>query len=136
MSFSARATEKLGAQGRRVFGGSICRSRALLLALREQMALPEERPNDDYDPQDRSLASTMRALRRSMRRLTKYCDPTDSVFQQLSQAKVLRYTNHTDKRARYRPQNPDKKPLGEPTVRKLNTQERETLRKHSQRIAA
>jgi hypothetical protein len=109
---------------------------AELLALREQMALREERPNDDYDPQDRSLASTMRVLRRSMRNLTKYCDPLDSVFQQLSQAKVLRYTNHTDKRARYRPLNPDKKPLGEPSVRKLNAEERETLRKHSQRIAA
>jgi hypothetical protein len=109
---------------------------AELFALREQIARSEERPRDAYDPQDRSLANTMRALRRSMRRFTKCGGPSDSLFQQLSQAKVLRYTNHTDKRARYRPANPDKKPLGEPTVRKLNAKERETLKKHDQRIAA
>jgi hypothetical protein len=110
---------------------------AELLALREQIAArPEKQPHDDYDPQDRSLASTMRALRRSMRNLTKYCDPRENLLQELSQAKVQRYKNRTDKRARYRPANPDKKPLGEPNVRKLNPKERETLKTHDHRVAA
>jgi hypothetical protein len=110
---------------------------AELLALREQIAAKrEEHPDDGYDPQDRSLANTMRALRRSMRNLTKYCDPRHNLLQELSQAKVQRYTNHTDKRARYRPANPDKKPLGEPTVRKINATEREHLKTHDHRVAA
>lgn len=108
---------------------------AELLALREQISGPEEQqPN--YDPRDRSLASTMRALRRSMRSLAKYCDSSENLLLELSQATVQRYHNRTDKRARYRPANPDKKPLGEPTVRKLNASEREILTTHDHRVAA
>jgi hypothetical protein len=109
---------------------------AELLALREQLAAIDEDQPDAYDPQDRSLANTMRALRRSMRNLTTYCNPGKNLLQELSQAKVQRYKNRTDKRARYRPANPDKKPLGEPTVRKPNIRERETLKHHDHRIAA
>jgi hypothetical protein len=110
---------------------------AELLALREQIAATREgKPREDYDPQDRSLANTMRALRKSMRNLSKYCDPAHSLLQELSQATVQRYANQTDKRARYRPKNPDKKPLGDPIVRKMNATERERLRKHNQRLAA
>jgi hypothetical protein len=110
---------------------------AELLALREQIAANcNDQQDEAYDPQDRSLASTMRALRRCMRNPSKYCNPTNNLLRKLSQARVLRYRNHTDKRARYRPPNPDKKPLGEPTVRKINEIEREELRKHGQRIAA
>ena len=110
---------------------------AELLALREQIASPRAPQHDDANnPQDRSLANTMRALRRCMRNLGKYCEPTNDVLYNLSRAKIQRYTNHTDKRARYRPPNPDKKPLGEPTVRKINALERDQLRTHDQRIAA
>jgi hypothetical protein len=49
---------------------------------------------------------------------------------------VQRYDNQTDKRARYRPKNPDKKPLGNPTVRKTNAEEREKLRKYKPKVAA
>lgn len=108
---------------------------AELLALREQIASQHE-DQSAYDPQDRSLASTMRALRRSMRHLAGKCDARDSLLQALANAKVQRYTNHSDKRARYRPANPDKKPLGEPNVRKLNAAQREILKHHDQRIAA
>jgi hypothetical protein len=119
-------------------GWSLCgMAVAELFALREQMAARRQKQRDhDYDPQDRSLANTMRALRRSMRNLTKDCDPEDNLFRKLSQAKVQRYNNRTDKRARYRPANPDKKPLGEPTVRKPNATERARLREYDQRIAA
>jgi len=109
---------------------------AELLALREQIAARPERQPDNYNPQDRSLASTMRALRSNMRNLTKYCDAAENLLQALSQAKVQRYKNRTDKRARYRPANPDKKPLGEPKVRKLSPQECETLKTHDHRVAA
>lgn len=110
---------------------------AELLALREQIAATcQDKPEEDYDPQDRSLANTMRAIRKTMRNLSKYCDPTDNLLHALSQAKVQRYTNHTDKRARYRPPNPDNRPLGDPTVRKISAPERERLRKHDQPVAA
>jgi hypothetical protein len=110
---------------------------AELLALREQIAAAsKDKPEEDYDPQDRSLANTMRVMRKTMRNLNKYYDPTDNLFHELSQAKVQRYTNHTDKRARYRPANPDKKSLGDPTVRKLSAKERARLRKHEHRVAA
>lgn len=109
---------------------------AELLALREQIAVrPKDQPAA-YDPQDRSLADTMRALRRSMRHLPRNGDSSNNVLHQLAQAKVQRYTNHTDKRARYRPANPDKKPLGEPTVRKINAIERQLLINLDPRLAA
>jgi hypothetical protein len=110
---------------------------AELIALREQIpATREANPDTDYDPQDRSLANTMRAVRKCMRNLNKCCHPEGGLLYQLSQAMVQRYDNQTDKRARYRPKNPDKRPLGDPTVRKMNAEERERLRKHKQSIAA
>ena len=110
---------------------------AELIALREQIpATREDKPHKVYDPQDRSLANTMRALRKCMRNLNKNCDPDDGLLQQLSQATVQRYNNRADKRARYRPKNPDKKPLGDPTVRKMNAQEREKLKEHNPKVAA
>ncbi len=114
---------------------------AELIALREQ--LPDESKADSgthdpkaYDPKDRSLANTMRALRQCMRNQEKYPKPGDGILDQLGRAFVERYDNGTDKRARYRPKNPDKKPLGDPRIRKLNKEEREILRKIGGNIAA
>jgi hypothetical protein len=111
---------------------------AELIALREQ--IPSTRAarnrNKYYDPRDRSLANTMRALRGCMRNLHKDCDPEDGFLYQLSQATVQRYRNRTDKKARYRPPNPDKKPLGDPSVRKMTAEERGKLRKHQESQAA
>ena len=112
---------------------------AELIALREQVSNQRARQtkNDSaYDPTDRSLANTMRALRKCMRNLNKYADPRQDLLHQLSLALVQKYNNRTDKRARYRPKNPDKKPLGDPTIRKLNREEREKLRKINQQLAA
>lgn len=106
---------------------------AELLALREQLAAENE--GEPYDPQDRSLANTMRALRKCMRNLHKY-DSEHGLLYQLSQAVVQRYNNRTDKRARYRPKNPDKKQLGDPTVRKLTASQRQKLTKHHTTTAA
>jgi hypothetical protein len=110
---------------------------AELIALREQIPKQQEADEDDaYDPKDRSLANTMRALRHCMRNLHKYPQPSDGLLYQLSQALVQKYDNHTDKKARYRPKNPDKKPLGDPNVRKMSAEERRKLRKLSQNTAA
>ena len=91
---------------------------AELIALREQ--IPQEQEPDAYDPKDRSLANTIRALRQCMRNLNKYPLPSDGLLHQLSRAIVQTYDNHTDKKARYRPKNPDKKPLDDPDVRKMS----------------
>jgi DDE family transposase len=109
---------------------------AELLALREQMTAEDGTPDDAYDPIDRSLANTMRALRTCMRSLDKRPRTEDGLLHQLSKALVQRYVNHTDKRSRYRPKNPDKKPLGDPEIRKMTTDEREKLIEFKQRQAA
>jgi hypothetical protein len=112
---------------------------AELLALREQVGNVHPRRQEadaDYDPKDRSLANTMRALRQCMRNLAKYANSTDDLLHGLAHAQVQKYNNHTHKRARYRPKNPDKKPLGEPVVTPQNRQQRDKLRKINQHIAA
>jgi hypothetical protein len=110
---------------------------AELIALREQFRAAAERGSrEDHDPQDRSLANTMRALRKCMRQLHMFPSRDDHLLHALSGALVQRYNNRTDKRARYRPKNPDKKPLGDPTIRKLNAAQRERLKQHDQNTAA
>jgi hypothetical protein len=111
---------------------------AELIALRQQIPGGHESPTQtdrDYDTKDRSLANTMRVLRTCMRNLNKYTDPNNDLFWQLSQALVQKYNNHTNKKARYRPKNPDKKPLGEPKIRKLSPEERARLKKLNDQIA-
>lgn len=108
---------------------------AELIALREQIPA-EDDVSDNYDPIDRSLAETMRALRNCMRNINKRPRSEEGLLPQLSQALVQRYENRTDKRARYRPKNPDKKPLGDPTIRKMTAKERQQLRKTGHQLAA
>ena len=70
-----------------------------------------------------------------MRNLHKFSASGDGLFHQLSRALVQRYNNRTDKRARYRRKNPDKRALGEPTVRKLTQSERNQLDEHRESTA-
>ena len=110
---------------------------AELIALREQFRAAAERGSrEDHDPQDRSLANTMRALRKCMRQLHTFPEREDDLMHALSHAVVQRYNNRTDKRARYRPKNPDKKPLGDPAVTKLNCEQRRKLQQHHQKAVA
>jgi hypothetical protein len=112
---------------------------AELIALREQIPkdkAKQRRRAPAYDTKDRSLANTMRALRQCMRKLDKHTEPGDDLLIQLAGALVQKYNNRTDKKARYRPKNPDKKPIGEPTVRKLTAEERDKLRSFDKQIAA
>jgi hypothetical protein len=110
---------------------------AELLALREQISAATDREQEPalYDPRDRSLANTMRSLRKCMRNLHQSSSTDRDLLHDLSRALVQRYRNRTDKRARYRPKNPDKKPLGEPHVHKLSALERKKLAQQ-QSIAA
>jgi hypothetical protein len=109
---------------------------AELLALQAQLsATRQARKERDYNPNDRSLANTMRALRQCMRSLSPRVLLT-TLVEQLSGAQVQRYRARTKKQARYRPKNPDKKPLGDPVVRKLNAYERKKLHQHHPRLAA
>jgi len=107
---------------------------AELLALREQIPA-EDGSVDGYDPICRSLAETMRALRTTMRTINKRPKPENGLLHQLSQALVQRYDNRTDKQARYRPKNPDKKPLGDPKIKTMTAEERKQLRE-TERILA
>ncbi len=112
---------------------------AELTALREQISSREGRQTHDeqgYDPKHRSLANTMRALRKCMRTLNKCANPSNDLLCQLSSALVEKYDNRADKRARYRPRNPDKRPLGEPTIRKLNRTQHNKLALINHKIAA
>jgi len=101
---------------------------AELIALNQQI-LEKRKRRVDYDPKDRSLANTLRVLRTCMRNLGRPADTTECLLLRLAKATVQRYHNHTDKRARYRPKNPDMKPLRDPGMRGLTADERKKLRK-------
>lgn len=98
-----------------------------LIALRQQIPAKTKLPAD-YTPKDRSLANTLRVLRKCMRNLGKKRQSKFDLLTELTKAVVQRYRNRTDKKARYRPKNPDIKHLGDPTVRPLNADERTKLR--------
>ena len=105
---------------------------AELLALREQFAGADE----DYAPQDRGLANTLRALRKCLRRLSQSPDREADLLTSLWDALVQRYRNGTDRCSRYRRQNPDKKPSGDPVVTQLASDQLSQLRKHDHNAAA
>lgn len=108
---------------------------AELIALRHQIPARASR-SVDYTPTDRSLANLLRVLRKCMRNLSKIVGSADDLKKQLSKATVQRYHNRTDKRARYRPKNPDIKPLGDPDVRPLTDKERAKFRKFQTKITS
>jgi len=101
---------------------------AELFALREQMSTRASRKKRDV-PAKRSLAGTMRALRWCMRNRNEAVESGTSLSDRLRDAVIDEYERPSSKRARYRPQNPDKKPLGDPKLRVLTTKEKQKLRK-------
>lgn len=105
-----------------------------LLAMKAQIP-KAAKAKKEFEPRDRSLANTLRVLRRTMRNLNELARP-DSLLNELSTALVQRYNNQTDKRARYRPDNPDIKPLADPNIRKLTSAEKKKMRSQEQRNAA
>ena len=100
---------------------------AELIALRSQIPASEKEENTTYTPKDRSLAKTLKVLRRHLRNLSQKVSPNKLTLD-LEGALVQKYKNSTDKRSRNRPPNPDKKPLGNPTVSKLTSQQKRKLK--------
>lgn len=78
-------------------------------------------------PQRRSLAKTIRALRHCLRYLTETVDRSEQLQQKLRLAVTDDYQRKKPKRARYRPPNPDKKPMGNPQIRPLTQKEKAAL---------
>lgn len=89
---------------------------AALMAFREQRKVE---PKHDGKQRKRSLARTLHALRWALDHPQDFGDAKTNLRTKLADALVQEYNNRTDKRARYRPKNPDKKPLGDPKVRTM-----------------
>jgi hypothetical protein len=105
---------------------------AELFALKEQLAkrLPKSGTKEQpADPEKRSLAKTMRALRWCLRNLNTSPATGEDLASQLRDAVTDNYTRKASKRSRYRPSNPDKKPLGDPKLRSITKQEKELLKR-------
>ena len=101
---------------------------AELFALREQLSARASRTSRDV-PAKRSLAGTMRAVRWCMGNRNEAVELGASLSDRLREAVIEGYERPSSKRARYRPQNPDKKPLGNPKLRVLTAEEKQKLRK-------
>lgn len=109
-----------------------------LFALQKQLSrkcsesCPDEQPPD---PKKRSLANVVRAFRQCLRRLDQVPREGKDLHTLLEQAVTDSYVRKAPKEARYRPPNPDKKPLGDPKVRTLTDHEREKLAKIDEKLA-
>lgn len=103
---------------------------AELFALKEQLAnrKPKARKKTcSYDPAKRSLANTMRALRGCLKKLKESPDVGEDVISKLRNAVTDSYVRQAPKQSRYRPKNPDKKPLGDPKLRPFTKKEKQIL---------
>lgn len=112
---------------------------AELFALREQLAKRPRTGGQNQPrtgPTRRSLANTMRAIRRCIRVPDAIPDARADLLTLLRNAVTDGYDRKKPKRARYRPPNPDKKPLGAPKVRKITNEEKKWLRKARDELAA
>ena len=95
---------------------------AELFALKEQLAVKQVKrqgKKQKSDPAHRSLAQTMRALRECLRLPNEVPVPGRDLSTLLREAVTDDYVRQADKRARYRPKNPDKKPLGNPKLQRI-----------------
>jgi Transposase DDE domain len=112
---------------------------AELFALKEQLAKRNSkatRAQPAPDPTKRSLAQTMRALRVCLRNLNELPQPGEDLLTLLRTAVTDNYERTSSKQARYRPRNPDKKPLGDPKIRRLNPAEEKKLNEYVRKKAA
>jgi hypothetical protein len=112
---------------------------AELFALREQLARKSRtrgQRRQTADPGRRSLANTMRAIRRCIRAPDAPPRAGADLPALLRDAVTDGYHRKRPRRARYRPPNPDKTQLGAPQVRKITDQERKRLCKTPRKLAA
>jgi hypothetical protein len=111
---------------------------AELLALHAQLA-PRRSSRSKQPPptpRDRSLAATMRALRRCLRHLNERPPAGQDLAALLHSALTDRYHRRCSKQGRHYRPNPDKKPLGNPKLRSLTRAERELLNQIPAHLAA
>ena len=78
----------------------------------------------------------MRTLRSGLRNLYETSPPNEDLRSKLRAAVTDSYERTASKRARYRPPNPDKKPLGDPNIRRLEPEEKTKLKNFQTRMAA
>jgi hypothetical protein len=107
---------------------------AELFALKEQLSKKGSKPRKnppDPDPSKRSLANTMRALRKCLRKLDDVPTSEQDLLVLLRLAVTDSYQRKAKKGARYRPPNPDKKPLGDPKLRKPTPDEKIKIQNHA-----
>ena len=105
---------------------------AELFAMKEQLAQSSSKSDKRKrtgDPVKRSLAQAVRALRKCLRNLSDSPAPGEDLASQLGDAVTDDYIRQAPKRARYRPPNPDKKPLGNPKLRRLTQKEKQALKR-------
>lgn len=102
---------------------------AELFALKEQLSKRRRFSEKEVsaDPVKRSLAKTIRAIRGCLRNLNEVPLPGRDLTSLLRSAVTDSYRRKASKKARFRPPNPDKKPLGNPNLRKLTPDERTKL---------
>jgi hypothetical protein len=103
---------------------------AELFALKEQLRPKPEKSSPKSSPADpvkRSLAKAIRAIRTCLRRPDDTPKPGQDLATLLAKAVTDSYQRKSSKKPRYRPSNPDKKPLGEPEIRNLTRPERQKL---------
>jgi hypothetical protein len=115
---------------------------AELLALKEQLSARQPKrarqrksASNSYTPEKRSLAQTIRILRHCLSDLREVPPPNEDLLTKLRAAVTDSYQRTASKRARYRPPNPDKKPLGNPSIRRLTVDEKKQF-KEIQKAAA
>jgi hypothetical protein len=111
---------------------------AELFALKEQLMKRSQASRNDGkpNPAKRSLANATRAIRYCIRHVNEIPELGKDLQTMLRQSVTDSYQRKGPKRARYRPPNPDKKPLGKPKVRTITAQERKKLRDIEIKIAA
>ena len=88
------------------------------------------------DPAKHNLANTRQALRQGLGNLHELPSPGRDLLSLLRAAVTDDYVRKRPKKARYRPRDPDQKPLGDPELRRLEPEEREKLKKIERKIAA
>lgn len=109
---------------------------AELLAVKEQVSARQRRcETNRYTPAKRSLAQTIRTFRHCLTNLNDIPPPHENLNSKLRAAVTDSYHRTASKRARYRPPNPDKKPLGDPNIRRLAPDEKKKLQ-YLQKMAA
>jgi len=112
---------------------------AELFALKEQLAAKEVKRQgmkQKPDPAHRSLAQTMRALRECLRQPHLVPALGRDLSTLLRKAVTDDYVRQAEKQARYRPKNPDKKPLGDPKLLPMTKRARNQLLAFEPAIAA